>query len=239
MPIDKTDEVVQFKLDILGRALPAESAVVFGDIFRIDGGYTVELAERGVERVLLLDSLETPAWQQTRVEHPGIDFRKGDFSDPLFMASVREAFEVGVLFDILLHQPALLGTLTTMLAHVEKHLCFVQPMLEEQAQPGSIVYLPGNPAEEELYPLEARAEDHDVFDVRYVDHSRWIWGLTRSFLTQAMRGEGFDLVHDETLSTMPNGRWSWWGAVFERRHERISTHWSSHGTYPGLYQADW
>ena len=41
MPIDKTDEVVQFKLDILGRALPAESAVVFGDIFRIDGGYTI------------------------------------------------------------------------------------------------------------------------------------------------------------------------------------------------------
>lgn len=239
MPIDKSDDLVKFKLGILDRAFPAESAVVFGDIFRIDGGYTLECAERGAERVLLLDSLETPGWQRARLEHPAIDFRKGDFSDPLFMASVRGAFQVGVLFDILLHQPGMLATLTMMLAHVDKHLCVVQPMLDEQERPGSLVYLPGNPAEEELYPLADRAADHQVFDVQEVNHSHWIWGMTRSFLTAAMRGEGFELVHDETLMQMPNPRWSWWGAVYERTQPKPASHWSTHLAYPGLYKGDW
>jgi hypothetical protein len=239
MPIDKADDVVQFKLSILEKALPAESAIVFGDIFRIDGGYTIELSERGVPRVMLLDSLETPGWQQARIEHPAIDFRKGDFSDPLFMSSVRESFEVGVLFDIMLHQPGLLGTLTTMLGMVEKRLCIVQPMLEEQARPGSLVYLPGNPEEDELYPQAERVDDHSVFAVEKVNHANWIWGLTPSFFTAAMRGEGFEPVAEETFAALPNPRWNWWGAVYERVTPRPTEHWSGHLSYPGLYQADW
>jgi hypothetical protein len=238
MPFDRTDAVVQFKLSILERALPSQSAIVFGDIFRIDGAYTIECAERGVERVMLLDSLETPGWQQARIEHPAIDFRKGDFSDPLFMATVRNSYEVGVLFDIMLHQPGLLGTLTAMLSKVEKRLCIVQPMLEEQARPGSIVYLPGN-SDKDLYPQAQVVEDHSVFDVEKVNHANWIWGLTPSFLTAAMRGEGFELAHDEVLAPLPNPQWNWWGAVYERTRERPAEHWSGHTTHPGLYQADW
>lgn len=239
MPIDKSEPVVQFKLGILERALPAESAILFGDIFRIDGGYTIECAERGCERVLLLDSLETPGWQQARIENPQIDFRKGDFSDPLFMASVRHRYEIGVLFDILLHQPGMLGTLALMLRHVEKRLCIVQPMLDEQERAGSLVYLPGNPEVDELYPLEQEAGDHQMFDVAEVNHSHWIWGMTRTFLNAAMRGQGFELVHDETLSQLPNPRWSWWGAVYERVNETPESAWSAHHTYPGLYKGDW
>jgi hypothetical protein len=239
LPVDPDDELVKFKLDILERALPAESAVVYGDIYRIEGGYTTEIADRGVPRVLLIDSLETPGWQRARIERPAIDFRKGSFSDPFFMASVRQRFEVGVLFDILLHQPALLGTLTLMLAQVEKRFCVVQPMLEEQEHPGSVVYLPGNPAEEALYPLAEKASDHRAFDVEQVNHSHWIWGITRSFLTAAMRGEGFELVHDETMNPLPNPRWSWWGAVYERIKEKPSTHWSTNATTPGLYEGEW
>ena len=239
MPLDKSDDVVGFKLGILDRAFPAASAVVFGDIFRIDGSYTRECAERGAEPVLLLDSLETPGWQRARLEHPSIDFRKGDFSDPFFMASVRGTFQVGVLFDIMLHQPGMLGTLTMMLSHVDKHLCIVQPMLEEQEQPGSLVYLPGNSAEEELYPLANRVADHRAFDVQEVNHSHWIWGMTRSFLTAAMLGEGFELVHAETLKEMANPRWSWWGAIYERTQPKPASHWSTHLAYPGLYEGDW
>jgi hypothetical protein len=46
------DPVVAFKLAMLDRALPAESAVVFGDVWRVDGGYTVACADRGCQRVL-------------------------------------------------------------------------------------------------------------------------------------------------------------------------------------------
>lgn len=237
--LDRSQPVVEFKLEMLARALPAsESAVLFGDMWRVDGGYTVECA-RQCERTLLIDSLETPAWQQERIANPSIDFRKGDFSDPLFMKSVREVFDLGVVFDILLHQPAMLGTLTLMLDLVDSRFCVVQPMLEEQADPGTLIYLPGNAAVGDLYPLEAEVSDHKLFDVDQVNHSHWIWGMTPSFLTAAMAAEGFDPVFEETLSPLPNPRWNWWGAVYERNRPRSSGHWTNQMVQPGLYDADW
>jgi SAM-dependent methyltransferase len=231
--------LIAFKLAMLERCTPAAGAVVFGDIWGVDGGYTLECAERGCERVMLVDSLETPAWQEERLRHPQVDFRKGDFSDPLFMSSLQERFELGVAFDILLHQPAMLGTLTLLLDRVEGRFCVVQPMLEEQAEPGSLVYLPGNP-DRELYPLEAPDPDVKVFDVDQVNHANWIWGVTPSFLTAAMRGEGFDLAHEEILGPLPNPRWQWWGAVYERHSQgRSKAHWSNHGTTAGLWLEPW
>ena len=237
--LDHSEPVVGFKLEMLGRALPAaESAVLFGDMWRVDGGYTVECA-RQCERVMLIDSLETPAWQQERIANPAIDFRKGDFSDPLFMASVREQFDVGVVFDILLHQPAMLGTITLMLDLVGSRFCVVQAMLEEQADPGTLVYLPGNTSAEALYPLEAEVSDHKLFDVDQVNHSHWIWAMTPSFLTAALAAEGFDPVFEETLAPLPNPRWNWWGAVYERKRPRSSGHWKNQRLQPGLFAADW
>jgi hypothetical protein len=237
--LDREDPVVGFKLDLLSRALPGcTSAVLFGDMWRIDGGYSVECAKH-CERVLLIDSLETAAWQQERVAEPKIDFRKGDFSDPLFMGSLRETLSLGVAFDILLHQPTMLGALALMLGMVNDRFCVVQPMLEEQAHPGALVYLPGNPAVTELYPLEAAASDHKVFDVDQVNHSHWIWAMTPSFLTAALTAEGFDLMHEETLAPLPNPRWSWWGAVYERKRPRSPGHWTNIQIQPGLYEGEW
>lgn len=237
--LDRTDPVVQFKLEVLGRGLTGvDSAILFGDIWRIDGGYTLECAER-CERVLLIDSLETPAWQGARIAKPSIDFRKGDFSDPIFMASIQAHFGLGVAFDILLHQPPLLGTLAGLVELVDGKFCVVQPMLEEQANPGGLVYLPGNTAVEELYPLDAEAADHKVFDVEQVNHSHWIWGMTPSFLTAAMAAEGFDLVFDETLGPLGNPHWNWWGGVYERRRPRAAGHWANRAVVPGLYTEGW
>lgn len=236
--LNRDDRLVQFKLEQLGRALPGASTVVFGDVWGVDGSYTLECADRGCERVLLVDSLETPAWQRERLLRPAIDFRKGDFSDPFFMASVEGGFEVGVVFDILLHQPALLGTLTLMLSKVEGRFCVVQPMLEEAAAPGTVVYLPGNPRTE-LYPLATSDQDVRAFDVEEVNHSHWIWGMTPSFLTAAMRGEGFELLGEEVLEPLPNPSWSWWGAVYERRGRPRASHWSNHTTTSGLWTEPW
>jgi hypothetical protein len=237
--LNKDDRIVQFKLAMLERALPAASAALFGDMWRIDGGYSQECAERGCERVLLVDSLETPAWQETRITHPQIDFLKGDFSNPLFMRSFDERFEIGVAFDILLHQPGMLGTLALLLEKVEGRFCVVQPMLEEQSEQGSLVYLPGNPAGRDLYPMEVESHHVQLFDPKQVNHSHWIWGMTPSFLTAAMVGEGFELVEEETLMPLDNPRWNWWGAVYERREPRPATHWSTHRTVPGLWREPW
>jgi hypothetical protein len=237
--LEADDPVVAFKLSMLDRCMPVESAVVFGDIWRVDGGYTVACAERGAQRVLLVDGLETPAWQQERLRRPQLDFMKGDFSNALFMSSFQDRFEVGVAFDILLHQPAMLGTLHLLLAKVERRFCVVQPMLVEQSSPGSLVYLPGNPAASELYPLGAPSGEVKVFDPEQVNHSNWIWGMTASFLTAAMTGEGFRLATDQSLGPLPNPKWIWWGAVYERERETPPGHWSAHHTTPGLWLEPW
>jgi hypothetical protein len=235
--LQEDDPVVAFKLSLLARCLPASSAVVFGDVWRVDGGYTVACADGGCERVLLVDGLETPAWQEERLRRPYIDFMKGDFSNPLFMASFQDRFDVGVAFDILLHQPAMLGTLHLLLDKVEGRFCVVQPMLEEQAARGSLVYLPGNEAD--LYPLETPSDEVKVFDPEQVNHSNWIWGMTPSFLTAAMEGEGFRLESEHTLAPLPNPRWTWWGAVYERERETPPGHWSTHRSTPGLWLEPW
>jgi hypothetical protein len=237
--LDRDDPVVGFKLEMLKRALPGtSSAVLFGDIWRIDGGYSVECAKH-CERVTLVDSLETPAWQQQRIANPAIDFRKGDFSDPFFMASMREQFAVGVVFDILLHQPGMLATLALMLELVEERFCVVQPMLEEQADPGTLIYLPGNSSVAELYPLAAEASDHKLFDRDEVNHSHWIWAMTPSFLTAAIGAEGFEPVSEEVLGPLPNPRWQWWGAVYERKRARAAGHWANQKVQPGLFTDEW
>ncbi len=237
--LDRSEPVVEFKLKLLAQALPdLDSTVLFGDMWRVDGGYTVECA-RHCSQVMLIDSLETPAWQEERIANPAIDFRKGDFSDALFMASIREKYDLGVVFDILLHQPAMLGTIALMLGLVEKRFCVVQPMLEEGAEPGTLIYLPGNSSVGSLYPLDAEASDHKLFDVDQVNHSHWIWAMTPSFLNAAIAAEGFEPVVEETLGPLPNPRWRWWGAVYERKRPRSTGHWTNQLVQPGLFQADW
>lgn len=228
--------LVRFKIAILEKAMPAESSVVFGDMWKVDGFYTRNSCELGCKRVVLIDSLETEKWLRTRLQYPQIDFFKGDFSNTLFMKSIHETFDIGVAFDILLHQPPLLNTLHLMLEKIDKRFCIVQPMLREQKYPNTLVYLPGNT--DELYPLGAKSREFKMFDVSQVNQSHWIWGMTPTFLHAVCRGEGFDLIHQEELSSLPNENWFWGGYVYEKKVENTS-HWSTSKVTPGLYKADW
>ncbi len=230
------DAVVQFKIQILKKTLPAESSIVFGDIWKVDGFYTQKTVELGCKRAALIDSLETEKWLGIRLRYPQIDFFKGDFSDTLFMKSVRTRFDIGVAFDILLHQPPLLNTLHLMLEKVNKRFCVVQPMLREQKYSNSLISLPGN--SDELYPLGTRHPEYQMFDISQVNQSHWIWGMTPTFLHAVLKGEGFDLAHDEELSPLANANWFWCGYIYEKKREN-PTHWSASQVTPGLYKADW
>ncbi len=230
------DAVVQFKTQILKKAMPAESSIVFGDIWKVDGFYTQKTVELGCKKAALIDSLETEKWLAVRLRHPQIDFFKGDFSDTLFMKSIRAKFDIGVAFDILLHQPPLLNTLHLMLEKVNKRFCVVQPMLREQKYSNSLIYLPGNT--DELYPLGTKNAEYQMFDISQVNQSHWIWGMTPTFLHSVLKGEGFDLAHDEELSPLANANWFWGGYIYEKKREN-PTHWSVSQVTPGLYKADW
>lgn len=230
------DPVVQFKLKILEKAMPAEKAIVFGDMWKVDGFYTKKILEMGCKRGVLIDSFETAAWLRTRLQYPNIDFYKGDFSNSLFMKSIQEKFDMGVAYDVLLHQPPLLNTLHLMLEKVEKRFCVVQPMLREQRFPNSLVYLPGN--RDDLYPLKSKHHEYKMFDVSQVNQAHWIWGLTPTFLHAVLYGEGFDLVHQAELSALENQNWFWGGYLYERKRENPA-HWAFTKITHGLYTADW
>lgn len=236
--MDTSDALVQFKLALLDAAAPMSSAIVFGDIYRVDGAYTVATLEHGSSRSLLVDTLETPAWLQHRLLHPELDFVKGDFGDPLLMDSIREQFDVGVVFDILLHQPPLLHTLHLMLSKVTRAICIAQPCLKDGDRDNELVYLPGS-TNAELYPLHTTSDDYRVFDVNEVNHSHWIWAMSSSFVRNALAGEGFEVRREETLEhPILTENWVWKGFVAERLGTN-DRHWSRHTATPGLYRTPW
>lgn len=236
---DETDPYVQFKLDFMRRAMPANSAIVYGDMYMIEGGFTKKCLDFGCKDVLLIDMFETAKWQQSRIERPQLDFYKGDFSNPSFMRSFDRKFNVGVAYEVLLHQAPLLHTLHLMLEKVTHKLCIVQPMLKEQSSPNALVYLPGNPLSA-LYPMSAPNAEFQMFDIREVNASRWIWGMTVSFLKAALVGEGFEVTFEnEIFQHGLTDHWRLWGCVAERTSERNPEHWSSTRPIPGLKHFDW
>src|ERR1700684_2760379 len=238
MALLEADRIIRFKVDMLRAAMPAASAVVFGDMFTVEGGFTEKCLELGCERALLVDSLETPNWQRSRLADPRLDFYKGDFSDPLFMQSVRESFSISVVFDILLHQPPLISTLHLILDKTLDAIVIAQPMLKERAVANSLVYLPGLPVESGLYPLSEESPIFRVFDVAQVNQSHWIWAMTPSFLRSALAGEGFEIVHEDDAGDMENPEWIWWGCV-ARRVGGAEAHWSRTRPTPGLQEPTW
>jgi hypothetical protein len=235
---DETDPLVQLKLNMLREAMPAESAIVFGDMYIVEGLYTAKCLEFGCERAVLVDSLETPGWLHKRLEDPRIDFLKGDFSDPFFMHSISERFSMSVVFDILLHQAPLLSTLNLMLEKTEDAIAIVQPVLKERETANALVYLPGQPADSGLYPLAERSEEYRAFDVQEVNQSHWIWGMTRSFIGSVLAGEGFEIAHEDGIGDLENPQWEWWGCVARRTTDN-PVHWSRQRPTPGLFKPSW
>ena len=235
---NEQDPLVQFKLDIMKKAMPAYSAIVFGDMYMVDGGYTRKCLEYGLKDVLLIDTLETVQWQKSRIENSALDFYKGDFSNPYFMRSFDRLFDIGIVYDILLHQAPLLQTIHLMLEKVRHRFCCVQPMLREQSVPNTLVYLPGCRSKE-IYPLVEQNDEYKVFDLRQVNHTHWLWGQTVSFFRSVLAGEGFEIVHEaEFPHNWLTDQWMVWGCVAERR-EPNPFHWSANHPVPGLKHFDW
>jgi len=229
------DPVVRLKTGLLDRILPTNHVIVFGDMYVVEGGYTEYCATHGATNATLVDTLETVGWLQTRLAHRNIDFYKGDFSNPGFMASIGSHYSVAVAYEVLLHQPALVKTLNLMLASVSDKIVIVQPTLEEQPVPNSLVFLPGNP-DSSLYPAGEQHPEYAAFSLEDVNQSNWIWGITASFMRAALAAEGFEVTYEELGDPLPNDRWSQWGCIAERTRSLDHRHWSKMRANPELHE---
>lgn len=233
--LDLDDPVVQFKLSLLDRVLPTEDVIVFGDMYMVEGGYTRYVAEHGARSATLVDSLETRSWQRARLDTPNLDFYKGNFADKGFMDSLHTSFSAGIAFDVLLHQPPLLHCLHLMLERIDKHFVFAHPTLEEQSTANALVFLPGHP-DKGLYPMAAMDDEYQVFSVTEVNQSHWIWGITASWMRAALVTEGFEILEEQSLTSLPNPRWTLWGGVAERRSRVDPRHWSLLPAYQKIHE---
>ena len=230
--LDRDLPHVRLKLDVLEKAMPATTAGVFGDMYIVNGAYTKHCLDLGCEYAALFDTLESPAWQQLRLENPNLDFFKGDFANPGFMGAIDERYDVTAAFDVLLHQAPLLSALHLMLEKTASRLCIVQPMLIEREIPNALVYLPGN-TETDLYPLAQQSPEYRVFDPLAVNQANWIWGMTETFLESALAGEGFEVIYRERAEPLENPAWYWGGYIAERRADNPQ-HWSTMQPSRGL-----
>jgi len=236
--IDESQQVVRFKLDLLNAAMPADSAVVFGDMWVVEGGYAAKCAELGCQRVLLVDTFETAGWLEARAADPRLDFYKGDFSNPFFMHSIRERFAISVCFDVLLHQAPLLSTIHGVLDKTRDTAVIAQPMLKERAQLNSLVYLPGQPDGSGMSPFAPPSPQTGGFDVKGVNTAHWIWAMTPSLVRSVLSGEGFEIIHEGTPYDLPNPDWCMWGCV-ARRGAGNPGHWSRSMPSPGVIPPNW
>lgn len=233
--LDTAHPAVKLKLDLLEGATPARHAIVYGDMWVVEGAYAQRCLELGCKSVTLIDLFETANWQRTRIQHPELEFVKGDFADPLFMASLPRSYEVGVAYDVVLHQASLLGALHLMCERVTERFVVAQPVLHERAESQEVVYLPGLAADAALHPAGSEAEAMPaVGPAQDVNSAYWIWAMTPSFLRAALRGEGFEVTLERSSDGgFANPRWAWWGCIAERV-DWPSGHWSGHLRHPGL-----
>lgn len=232
--LNHDDPVVRLKTQLLDSILPSQHVVVYGDMYIVEGGYTEYCATHGAVAVTLVDTLETVSWQETRLRNRNIDFYKGNFAHEGFMSSLRGGYSAAVAYDVLLHQPALLNTLHLMLREVSEKVVIVQPTLEEQAAPNSLVFLPGN-SDRALYPLSSPHQEYQAFALDQVNQTQWIWGMTASFTKSALAAEGFEVVQEQAGEALPNSRWSYWGCVAERRLVPDERHWRRMFAHPFLH----
>lgn len=236
--LNTDDPAVRLKLDLLEAATPVARAVVYGDMWGVEGAYTLRCLELGCPSVTLIDSFETPGWLRTRIEHPALDFVKGDFADPLFMGSIRTTYDLGVAYDVLLHQASLLGALHLMCERIKSRFLIVQPMLREGGDRQELVYLPGLAPDAGLHPAGSDVDwASAIGPATAVNTVHWLWAMTPSFLRAALRGEGFEITAErDEEGGYPNQRWTSWGCVAERV-EWPTAHWSEHYRDPGLRTA--
>jgi len=80
--------------------------------------------------------------------------------------------------------------------------------------------------------------DVRAFSAEDVNHSHWIWGMTRSFLGSVLAGEGFELTWEERGQSMPNATWLWYRGL-AGRGKPSPRHWSQASPQARVLDLSW
>jgi hypothetical protein len=218
------DETTRRKMGLIERCLPVESCIDFGGMWEVDGLYSRKCVELGIPRVTMVDTHESENWNRNQSLRTGIDFRKGNFSEEAFMATIGDSYDLALAYDVLLHQIDLRRTLALMLSKTKKFFLFSQPILPDQLMPflNCMVLLSGSRARN-LVPFHGHETGRlnywkNFSDPTIIDTGHWLWGMTPSSVESLMAGFGWKPIHREFWrGWLPRlSRWKLCGMIFIR-----------------------
>lgn len=222
---EKDRETVLRKIFIVKRCLPVDSTIDFGGMWEVDGLYSKICKDKfKIPRVTLVDKTESENWRENPGLRTGIDFRKGDFSNEEFMATIREPYDLALAYDVLPHQIDLRHTLSLMLSKTKKFFLISQAILPEKLMPfrNCLILLSGSKSRS-LIPFHEKWTREGNYwanfsDASIIDTEHWLWGMTPSFIESLMEGFGWKLAHKETWrGWLPNSsNWKLCGLVFAK-----------------------
>src|SRR5262249_20900554 len=70
------------KHELVARVLPTESVLDAGGMWGVHGAYALRAATGGAKRVVIMDSLRTPEFEDWSREVANVSFVQGDLNDP-------------------------------------------------------------------------------------------------------------------------------------------------------------
>jgi len=192
-------ETVIKKLDLLDRCMPVKTVVEYGGMWGVDNLYATECVKRwGVKKVLSIDFYESDNWKVQKRHYPQITFIKGDFRNKDFMKKITKKYDLGICYDILLHQPECYETLELMLSKIKTYFCFAQPVIEEKrvSFKNTMVFLPGSQEKFQLRPYLLN-KDIKIFDINRVDPSHWIWAMTPTLIKNMLKSLRWKIIYED------------------------------------------
>lgn len=218
-------EQIHHKTSLIEKCLPAKSVIDFGGMWEVNGLYSRICLDRfKIPKVTMIDDFLSENWKNDLKLRRGIDFRKGDFSDEKFMATIKDKYDIGLAYDVILHQIDLRHTISMMLDKVSKFFLVSLPLLPEKMVSfrNSLILLSGS-QEKKLIPFDENwtRKMHywkNFSDARIVCYNHWLWGMTPSLLESLLLGLGWRRTYRRFLKDWlpPESKWIVGDFIFQR-----------------------
>jgi hypothetical protein len=209
LPWQKSNPLVQAKLDMIDKAFAEHSVQSFADlggVWGVAGGYTFYALDHHPKvRGLLVDTHPTPTVIERAKAYPTLELVAGNFGDPAIAAKV-DGVDAVFFFDVLLHQ--VMPDWDNVLAMYSKARCLII-YNQQWTGPGDVVRL-FDLGEDEYFRNVPHKRSHPIYrdlfrnlDQPHPDHNGrlwrdvhhvWQWGISDAALEAKTAALGYRLA---------------------------------------------
>ena len=204
------------KRQALDEALPANSVIDYGGARHTQ---YIEYASKMSPVSVFVDGTKPDNCEA--LGRTGIRFIQGDFSNGAFYREQLERYDLGLAFDVILHQFGPLDTLKLMLSTVDR-MCISQPCIRTESlllKPFCMAFMPALPTHEQPAYLPshelAKVYPSGFFPDGYT-RSLWMWAMKASLVSCWVEREGFVVVKEWRCQIQGSEHWEYWSCYCKR-----------------------